>query len=255
MTQTIAYDTIASTTAVHARTDAPGRSESRALLTARIATHLGLASLPVLGISAHVFGWIQLHTLAIDVLLPLAVAVALLATLAPHPVDRLVAVAVGWGLVACAAYDAFRLPTIYVAHWWGDFFGQVGGWAVDGHGTNYAVGYAWRYLGDGGGIAVPFFLVMALLPPTVISSVRRSIVSGIAYGVCPVWSGLIVTDALASRGRELFPLTPSTFLLSLVGHLIYGSMLGVGWWYSRSARSYRPFTLALGRRIGGRSAT
>lgn len=253
MTQTIAYDTIAPATAVHARTGTAVRRDSRALLVARIATHLGLASLPVLGISAHVFGWIQLHTLAIDVLLPLAVVVALLATLAPHSVDRLVVVAVGWGIVACAAYDAFRLPTIYLAHWWGDFFGAVGGWAVDGHGTNFAVGYAWRYLGDGGGIAVPFFLVMALLPPTVVSTLRRSIASGIAYGVFPVWSGLIVTDALAPHSRQLFPLTPSTFVLSLVGHLVYGSVLGAGWWCSRSVRDHLPFTLTPGRRIGLRS--
>lgn len=210
------------------------------LMLARLTTHLGLASLPVLGISAHVFGWIHLHTLAVGVLLPLAVAVTLLATLVPHPVDRLVATAVGWGMLACAAYDAFRLPTIYVGHWWGDFFGMVGGWAVSGHGTNFAVGYAWRYLGDGGGIAVPFFLAMALLPPTVIDTAGRSAAAGIAYGICPVWSGLIVTDALAPAGHQLFPLTASTVMLSLAGHLIYGGVLGAGWWCSRSVRTCLP---------------
>ena len=32
-----------------------------------------------------------------------------------------------WGIVACAGYDLFRLPTIYVFHLWGDFFDRIGG--------------------------------------------------------------------------------------------------------------------------------
>src|SRR5579859_1542333 len=111
---------------------------------ARLAAHLSLAGLPVLGISADVFGWVHLHALAVYVLLPLAISVALLVVLDRDRMDLLVGSAFCWGVLSCAAYDAFRLPTIYVAHWWGDFFGSVGGWAVDGQ-PNLAVGYLWRY--------------------------------------------------------------------------------------------------------------
>ena len=222
------------------RATLPARLRLQARTAARLALHLTLAGLPVMGISAAVFGWISLHTLAVDILLPLTVAVLTLAVFSPDRIDRLVVTAVGWGLLACAAYDAFRLPTIYVAHWWGDFFGPVGGWAVNSRHSNYFVGYLWRYLGDGGGIAVPFFVAMALLPPTVINTARRSIAAGIAYGVCPVWSGLMLTDALAPAGHALFPLTLRTATLSLVGHLIYGSVIGAGFWYSRAVRAYLP---------------
>jgi hypothetical protein len=49
---------------------------------------------------------------------------------------------------------------------------------------------------------------------------------GIAYGIF-VWSGLVATIALSARGSiMLFALTPKTLVFSLVGHLIYGAVLG-----------------------------
>jgi hypothetical protein len=41
----------------------------------------------------------------------------------------------------------------------------------------------------------------------------------IGYAVCPVWSGLVLTDLLAPARRQLFPLTLTTLSLSLAGHL------------------------------------
>ena len=55
---------------------------------ARMSVHLSLASLPVLGISAQVFGLISLHTLAVDLLLPLLVATLMLVLFDPDPGDR-----------------------------------------------------------------------------------------------------------------------------------------------------------------------
>jgi hypothetical protein len=222
----------------------PGPRELAApRVLARLAAHLVLGALPVLGISADVFGWIGLHALAVYVLLPLALGVALLVVLDRDRLDVLILAAFCWGMLACAAYDAFRLPTIYVAHWWGDFFGSVGGWATGGR-PNYAVGYLWRYAGDGGGIAVPFFVLMACLPPAIMASRRRAVLFGVAYAVCPVWTGLVLTDVLAPAGRELFPLTPATLVLSLGGHLVYGSVLGFGCWHSRRLQRYCPVRFA-----------
>ena len=108
-----------------------------------------------------------------------------------------------WGLIACACYDAFRLPTIYVAHWWDDFFGTVGGWAT-GSESNFFVGYLWRYVGDGGGIAVSFFALAATVGAA--AWPRRQVLAlAIGYAVCPVWTGLVLTDLLAPAGRQSVP--------------------------------------------------
>jgi hypothetical protein len=212
---------------------------ARFWLVVRIAIHVSLASLPVLGISAEVFGLLSLYNLAIYVLLPLVGLTAAMAVFAPDRFDLIVLSGFIWGLIACAAYDAFRLPTIYIGHLWSDFFGLVGGWATNGR-PNFTVGYLWRYFGDGGGIAVPFFIEAALFRLCERMTARGVIAVAIAYAVCPVWAGLILTDKFAPAGHALFPLTPVTLVLSLAGHLIYGTVLGIGCWHSRHLYRHSP---------------
>jgi hypothetical protein len=212
---------------------------------ARQGLHLAVASIPVLAISAHVFWSVSLFTVAVAGLLPLVVALAALVITRPRLSDRLLLAGFLWGLVACAGYDAFRLPTIYVVGWWRDFFGSVGGWATGTH-SSFLVGYLWRYVGDGGGIAVAFFALAATLGAASWSR-RTTIASAVAYAVCPVWTGLILTDLLAPQGRQLFPLTLTTLTLSLVGHLIYGAIMGLGYWHSRHLEAFWPFQIRFGR--------
>lgn len=208
---------------------------------ARVAAHLALASVPVLAISAHVFWSVSLLTVVWSVLLPLAVGLVAVVVRRPDGSDRLLLAGFLWGLMACAGYDAFRLPTIYAVHWWNDFFGSVGGWATASD-SNFVVGYLWRYVGDGGGIAVAFFALAATLGAAKWRT-RTTIVFAVAYAVTPVWSGLVLTDLLAPRGRELFPLSATTLVLSLAGHLIYGAILGVGYCKSRRLEAYWPIEL------------
>jgi len=204
----------------------------------RLQLHLLIGAVPVLAISADVFGWVSLQTVAIAVMLPLIAVLAVLVKYRPDPSDRLILSGFLWGILACAGYDAFRLPTIYGAHLWSDFFGAVGGWAT-GTESNYLVGYLWRYVGDGGGIAVAFFALAATLGAA--AWPRRSVVAlAIGYAVFPVWTGLVLTDFLAPSGSELFPLTATTLLLSLCGHLIYGAVLGFGYSLSRSREAVWP---------------
>jgi hypothetical protein len=178
---------------------------------------------------------------ALAILLPLLVGLAALVIGRPHPSDRLLLAGFLWGLVACAAYDAVRLPTIYGFHWWNDFFGSVGGWATDTK-ASLPVGYFWRYVGDGGGIAVAFFALAASLGAAAWPR-RKTIAFGVAYAVCPVWIGLVVTDLLAPHGRELFPLSPLTLVLSLAGHLIYGLLIAVGYVHCRRLETAWPVSL------------
>jgi hypothetical protein len=55
---------------------------------------------------------------------------------------------------------------------------------------------------------------------------------------------LLPLDLLAPAGRQLFPLTPVTVSLSLAGHLIYGVILGQGYWMSRRLEEHWPIGLA-----------
>lgn len=188
--------------------------------------YLILASTPLLAVSGEVFGVVSLRAVSMLVLFPLLAALAVLVVLRPLAIDRTARTGFAWGLVACAGYDCFRLPTIYVFHLWGDFFGTIGGWAT-GTNSDYLAGYLWRYLGDGAGIGVVVFLQAAALGVSCWPR-RYVIASAIAFAVLPVWTGLVLTDALAPAGRALFPLTPATLTLSLIGHLIYGAILGYG---------------------------
>jgi hypothetical protein len=231
-------ESIPRTSALTSATPA-GTGRGRIWWMVRVAVHLSLASLPVLGISAEVFRLLSLYCLAVYVLLPLVFLTAVMAIFAPDRFDMIVLSGFMWGLLACAAYDAFRLPTIYIGHLWNDFFGLVGGWATDGR-PNFAVGYLWRYFGDGGGIAIPFFIQAALLRVCERMSAKGVIALAIAYAVCPVWTGLVLTDAFAPAGHALFPVTPVTLVLSLIGHLIYGTVLGIGCWHSRHLHQYAP---------------
>ncbi len=197
----------------------------------RFCLYLVLASTPLLAVSAEVFGVVSLRTVSIALLFPLLAVLAVLVVLKPDGTDRTAFAGFAWGLAACAGYDSFRLPTVYVFGLWGDFFGRIGGWAA-GTGPDYLAGYLWRYLGDGAGIGVVVFLLAAALGAA--SWSRRHVIGfTVAFAVCPVWAGLILTDGLAPAGRALFPLSATTLTLSLAGHLIYGAILGWGLWTSQ----------------------
>jgi len=185
----------------------------------------------LLAISGEVLGVLSLRTVSELFLFPLLGILAVLVVFKPDGMDRAAFAGFGWGLVACAGYDLFRLPNVYVFHLWGDFFGRIGGWAT-GTSSNYLAGYLWRYLGDGAGIGVVVFILAAVVG---ISSWPRRHVVGftVAFAVFPVWAGLVLTDALAPAGRALFPLNATTFVLSLAGHLIFGAILGYGLWVSQ----------------------
>ncbi|MFW2242076.1 hypothetical protein ACVH9Z_08270 [Rhodococcus opacus] len=202
---------------------------------ARIGLYLLLASLPLLAISAQVFGVVPMNATGALVIIPLAATLAVLCVFAPHPIDRIVGHGLGWGMFACLAYDVFRLDTVYLLGLWGDFIPKMGTWLHSGTDTRTGaiVGYLWRYLGDGGGIGIAFFLI-ALALGLQHRSRRVVLLAFVTFAVFPVWVGLIGTVALSPHGQhDMFPLTPTTITLSLVGHLIFGLVLGLGFLRAR----------------------
>ena len=164
--------------------------------------------------------------------LPLTAVMVAVSLLRPLSSDRIVVAGMAWGLLATVVYDGFRLDTVYLMGWWGDFIPKMGTWLINTDPSNLAegaiAGYLWRYLGDGGGIGVVFFVAAAAVGLRRLGP-RVTVAAAVGFAVFPVWAGLIATVALSTRGQSMmFPLTPTTIGLSLIGHLIFGLVLGLG---------------------------
>ncbi|GAA4746048.1 hypothetical protein [Actinomycetospora chibensis] len=231
--------------------------EHRARLL-RLGLHLLVAALPLLAILAHVFGIAPMNVTAGLLVVPLTLVTLLLGVFSPAGEERLLLAGAMWGVLATLVYDAVRLDTVYLLGWWGDFIPRVGTWilgsgpAADAGSSvvGAVVGYLWRYVGDGGGIGVAFFVLVAA------TGLRRwgeraTVAASVTFAVFPVWTGLVATVALAPRGQQqMFPLTPATVLLSLVGHLVFGLVLGLGCARCRRLEEYWPWTPLLDLRRG-----
>jgi hypothetical protein len=130
------------------------------------------------------------------------------------------------GIFACFFYDSMRFVTIALGLW-GDFIPHIGMWLLHTHKPDWVIGYIWRYVGDGGFMSVAFVVGYRLLKPAL--DVR---IAALIFGIS-IWLCLIGTILLAPYGSQmLFQLTPITFSLSLLGHIIYGLAIGF---------LYRPF--------------
>ena len=197
----------------------------------RVAVHVVLAALPLLSITAHVAGLVPMHVTAGLVVVPAALVLVVLGVFAPMPEDRLVLEGLRWGIVATLVYDVFRLDTVALLGWWGDFIPTMGTWLIDVDPSQRVLGgvagYVWRYAGDGGGLGV-VFLVGAAATGLRRLGPRVTVAAAVLFAVGPTWGGLMAT-VLLPRGQQLmFPLTPVTVVLSLVGHVIFGIVLGLG---------------------------
>ncbi len=191
--------------------------QSLAIDPARLSVgqRLSLAAIgatPVTLIGFATFGILTLKQLTVAVLIPAFAGLVALLT-ASSRVRSLVAAAVIAGLFATFVYDLLRW-TFLVADWMdqdpiphiGTSLGLEPGWLF---------GYGWRFFGNGGGLAIVFFV-----------SGCRGVLAGAAFGLV-VCSGLIGVLLFAPYGQAtLFPLEPATWVVAVAGHLIYGGVLG-----------------------------
>lgn len=161
------------------------------------------------GVSA--FGVAGLRELATYVLVPALAVIAVV--LVRQPRWRSVALrGLAAGLVATAAYDVYRGSFVALGLM-DDPIPHIG--AALGLSPDWLVGYLWRYLGNGGGMAVAF-VVLGL----------RGVRVGVLYGLF-VCGGLLFTLVAAPYGEEmLFPLSTTTVVMAVGGHVIYGGVLG-----------------------------
>lgn len=187
---------------------------------------IAAGTMPVLSIPLEVMGALSMTTEALYLVIPLLLlTVTLIMQGSPESAwafKGLIA-----GLAAVAAYDAVRIPMV-LSGIWPDFIPHLGGWILGTGQDNLFVGYLWRYLGDGGGIGMAFFVfcrMVASVRPSWITA--QPILLSIGYGIF-IWSGLCATVVLIPNGSKmLFVMSPMSFSLSLLGHLIYGAVLGL----------------------------
>jgi hypothetical protein len=195
---------------------------------ARIGLVLLLASMPILAISVDVSGLLSQSTTSVAVIV-LSAVLATLVVFAPHRTDMIVGRGLIAGMVACIVYDGARLFAVHVLGLMGDFIPVMGSFVTGEPDTagSAAVGYIWRYVGDAGGLGVAFFVVAFALGIDRWKSVY-AVLASVAFAVLPTWAGLMATVALLPRGEEMmFDLNVATVIITLVGHLIFGLVLGL----------------------------
>lgn len=128
----------------------------------------------------------------------------------------------GWfsGLVAVLLYDVSRVPFILAG--WDDFIPKIGVWLLQNESAHPLLGYLYRYAGNGGGIGISFVLLYMLCFKS-----KNIVYMGIAFGLA-VFSCLMLTLVFSPLGQdEMFRITVLTFTGSLIGHIIYGWVLGL----------------------------
>lgn len=127
------------------------------------------------------------------------------------------------GIAAVFVYDVIcRFPFVAIGVW-RDFIPRIGNYLLNRENVHWSVGYLWRYLGNGGGMGMAFYAVYPLLQHRV-----KPLKAGVIFGV-GVFCCLLATIYLSPAGKSyLFAPTPATALLGLLGHMIYGGVLGYG---------------------------
>lgn len=189
---------------------------------------------PITSLALAVFEIVPLQLSTTALVLP-AAALAIALGLCFPSYGRLAAEGFGLALAAVLLYDSTRLPWILTGVWH-DFIPNIGAMLLDRTEGHQALGYTWRWLGNGGGMGMAFYMAYPLAARWV--GVRTA---GLAYGVV-IWLCLLGTLVLAPHGQELlFHITPVTFVFSLIGHLVFGGALGVFMHLaSANVRPYRP---------------
>jgi len=199
-------------------------------------TYFAIGFTPITSLALALFEFVPLQLSTLYIVLPaLLLGVALGVRYPAY--GRLALRGYAVGIVAVLLYDATRVPGI-VTGVWKDFIPNIGALLLQRTEGHALLGYTWRWLGNGAGMGVAFFMVYPLL------SRRLTVwVAGPLFGV-GVWGCLLATLLLAPMAQTLlFRLTPFTFCFSLFGHLVFGGALAVIMWRTRkNIHPYPPDT-------------
>ena len=179
---------------------------------------------PIASVCLSTFRLIPLHVSGPLVVLPAIFAAVWICrtyeAYAPRVLEGLAS-----GIIAVTLYDMTRIPFVAAGLWF-DFIPKIGTYLLNAQDPNYSVlhwsvGYIWRYVGNGGGMGLAFYMVLPLL------KIRLDPrLTGTLYGL-GIFACLLVTIYLSPAGRiYLFDPSLMTGALGLVGHIVYGFILG-----------------------------
>ena len=173
--------------------------------------------LPVSAIAFHVMGLVDLFSFYPVVIL-LYSLIIFLSLNKPELRKRIL---IGWlsGIIAVSFYDISRLP--FMAMGWEDFIPKIGGW-LTGEQEEFTLGYLWRYIGNGGGLGITFFIIISFLKQR-----KNYILPGLIFGLFIVLC-LDLTLLISPESESLmFEITSLTIVGGTVGHVVYGVTLGL----------------------------
>ena len=185
-------------------------------LIARAAV-VGVGFLPIACLALALGGWLSLQLTTLTVLLPAWLAMGAIAAFRP-PWGKVLGLVLLAGMSATLVYDVARLALTH-AGGLSDGIPNIGRLLLNDMNapTNevFGLAYAYRYLGDGGGLALAYAMGR-----------RYGLGSGMAFGAA-ICGCLWVTLAVFPVAQTLlFPLTPYAMFMTMVGHLIFGGVLG-----------------------------
>ncbi|MGZ5243760.1 MAG: hypothetical protein ACXWW0_07685 [Bacteroidia bacterium] len=177
----------------------------------------GFGFLPVLTIVLHCAGLISMQNSIIVLIVPAII----ISFHTMHYTNMLKPVLQGWisGIAAVFLYDISRIPFIFYG--WEDFIPKIGAWITMDENPSFIIGYMWRYIGNGGGMGISFFMFLQIF-----SLRKKLLLHGISFGLF-VFSCLIITLLVFDEAQQMmFTISPLSFVGSFVGHVIYGAVLG-----------------------------
>ena len=174
---------------------------------------------PITALCASIFNIVPLHISFQFLVLP-AYVLAVVTALLYWNVGKVALLGMVSGIIAVLLYDLTRWPWV-VTGLWGDFIPTIGAWMFDKQENGWMWGYAWRYLGNGGGMGMAFFVGVKLVEPWLS---RQQ--AGTLFGL-GIFGGLLGTLFIAPEGMDkMFTPTILSFTMGLIGHIVFGSVLG-----------------------------
>jgi hypothetical protein len=185
----------------------------------------GIGFAPISALALSLMGLCTLSFATLILVMP-ALAIALGLSCCHAGYGRLMLRGYLMGIVAVTCYDCVRIPFTMVG-WMDDFIPKIGVMLIGEQNHHAIIGYLWRYLGNGGGMGMAFVTGYAILKHRILMlRLLGGLKSALLFGFF-VWACLIATLIISPQGEELmFVITPTSLLLSLIGHLVFGYTLG-----------------------------
>ncbi len=173
---------------------------------------------PVCSIILHCLGFLPLHQCLFFLVIPISFLFIFFGIKFPL-IGKIVVQGFIAGVIAVFLYDLSRVP--YILCGWSDFIPKIGAWVTNTEEKSALLGYTWRYIGNGGGMGIAFFMFISLL-----KNRKNLVLKGLLYGLF-IFSGLMMVLLFFEHTQDLmFKVTPVSFTGSITGHIIYGLSLG-----------------------------